>query len=244
MLDVDLMPKHQSLLGKLLRLPLKLLPVGKAVPIIAGQTAGMKWILGSGPHSNWMGINEPGKRRLFAQMISPGDVVFDIGANVGTYSLLASRLCGSDGKVFAFEPVPVNLKYLRDHVELNRLENTIVLPYAVSDSDEPARFEPTSDRVTSKFSETGSIVVECRRLDRLVKEGEVPAPDCIKLDVEGAEAAALTGALETLRTKKPIVFLSTHGAKPEADCRAIFEALGYRMTPLEGVPNEFLVLPR
>src|SRR5215471_5126199 len=97
-----------SVRGKLLRLPLRLMPRDVRVPILQGQLKGKWWIAGSNSHGCWLGSYEFDKRRLFEQTIKPGATVFDIGANVGFYTLLSSVLVGSGGKVYTFEPVPSN----------------------------------------------------------------------------------------------------------------------------------------
>jgi FkbM family methyltransferase len=237
---VDLLPSNRTPLGKLLRLPLRLLPRGWVVPVLGGPNAGMKWIVGSGPASCWLGINEVSKRRLFSRIVRPGSTVFDIGAHVGSYTLQAARLCGSGGHIIAFEPAPENLAFLRRHVELNRLSNVRVIAAAMSDSDGAAGFQCTPERVTSHLAANGSITVECYRVDTLIERNDVPVPDCIKIDVEGAEAAVLRGAIGLLQTHRPIVFLATHGHEPEVECLRILESAGYRMEPIAGLEREFI----
>jgi FkbM family methyltransferase len=238
-IDIDRLPTKQSLLGRVARLPLRLIPRGTTVRILSGPTAGMRWIVGSGPHSCWLGINEVDKRRLFVREVQPGDIVFDIGANVGTYTLLASALCGPAGKVFAFELQPENLAYLRRHIEINGLTNTSIMPIAVWDEDGTSRFEPAGDRVTSHLSPTGSLEVDCHRIDTMVAAGTVPEPDCIKIDVEGAEAAVLRGCERLLARKRPVIFLATHGDAVAAECADLLRRSGYDVTPIEGMRNEF-----
>lgn len=100
----DWIPSNKSILGIVLRLPLQLIPIGTIVPILRTAARGKKWILGSGAHSQWLGFHEVGKKKLFQKTIQPGSTVYDIGANVGIYTILSSVLCGNSGKVYAFEP--------------------------------------------------------------------------------------------------------------------------------------------
>ena len=137
----DWIPSNKKLFGKILRLPLKLIPNGKIVPILGTSARGKKWIYGSGAHSQWLGIHEVGKKKLFEKTIKPGSIVYDIGANVGIYTILSSILCGEAGKVYAFEPVPHNLKYLKKHIELNHLINVTVIGAAVSSTNGKIFFE-------------------------------------------------------------------------------------------------------
>src|SRR5262245_8579614 len=127
--------------GKLLRLPLRLIPGRAVLPILQGPLRGKKWIAGASDNGCWLGSYEYQKQRLFAKSVSPGDVVFDVGAHVGFYTLLASVLVGKRGRVIAFEPVPANLEYLRHHIRLNRIDNVEIIEAAVSDTDGVSAFK-------------------------------------------------------------------------------------------------------
>ncbi len=107
---------RQTVVGKLLRLPLRLLPDGMAVPVLQGPLKGKRWLVGSSTHGCWLGSYEYEKQRLFAKKIKAGAVVFDIGANVGFYTLLTAMLVRPEGRVVAFEPVPRNIDFLRKHI--------------------------------------------------------------------------------------------------------------------------------
>src|SRR5260370_14004540 len=109
-----------SVAGKLLRLPLKLVPEDMVLSVIQGSLRGMRWISGSSRHGCWLGSYEHRKQRLFATMIEKGTIVWDIGANVGFYTLIASKKAG---RVIAVEPLPENLSYLEKHIRLNRISN-------------------------------------------------------------------------------------------------------------------------
>ena len=124
---MDSTAPHISLIGKALRLPLRMIPSGTQMPILRGPMRGKRWIVGSTNHGCWLGIYERSKLKVFSAAIQRGYVVYDLGANVGFYSLLASVLVGSDGQVFSFEPAPRNLGLLRRHLELNRVKNCSVL---------------------------------------------------------------------------------------------------------------------
>ena len=85
---------NRSVAGRLLRLPLALIPPALAMPVLQGPLRGYRWIVGSSNHGCWLGSYEYAKQRLFAQMVRSGDVVFDVGANVGFYTLLAACRVG------------------------------------------------------------------------------------------------------------------------------------------------------
>ncbi len=117
---------NETLLGRMLRLPFRLIPTNAQMRILQGHLRGKKWIAGSGNHGYWLGSYEYQKQKIFSEEIRPGDVVYDLGANVGFYSLLASFLVGPKGRVYSFEPLPSNLEFLRNHLALNKVSNCVV----------------------------------------------------------------------------------------------------------------------
>ena len=147
-----------AMLAKILRLPFSLIPPEAEVRILSGPTRGKKWIKGAGPNSYWVGTYESARIRGLASATTQGAVVYDVGANVGIYSLLASVRVGPSGSVYAFEPLERNLRYLRRHIALNNLQNCLVVESAVSNS--PYRLTlskvmfSTSCRVVSPWSLT------------------------------------------------------------------------------------------
>ncbi|NPV75441.1 MAG: FkbM family methyltransferase [Anaerolineae bacterium] len=224
----------KSLFGKLLRLPLRLIPPQTVVPILQGRLRGKKWIAGSSLHGFWLGTFEHDKRIVFEQIVKENSVVFDVGAHVGYYTLLASALVGPGGRVFAFEPLPANLVYLKEHLRLNNVENVTVIEAAVSNRCGAALFEDSAGSAMGRLSPTGKLQVETVTLDELTARGELPPPDCIKIDIEGGEAAALSGAASTLAQYHPVIFLATHGESIHHGCCRLLRSLGYELQPLDG----------
>lgn len=214
------------------------------VPILATAARGKKWIFGSGPHSCWLGFNEYAQRRTLSREVAEGDVVWDIGANVGSYTILASTLVGQTGKVLAFEPLPVNIDYLKRHIRLNELKNVSVYDMAVYDRCGTVRFHVDEDRVLGCVDQQyGGLEVETANIDWLVGEGGVPVPDVLKIDVEGGELHVLKGATDVLSEKGPIVFLSTHGQEVKADCLDLLQSVGYELDPIDQSASELLARP-
>ena len=131
----------------------------------------MKWITGSGVHGYWLGIYENEKQRKFCQCVKTGGVVYDIGANVGFYTLLASVLVGETGRVVAFEPLLANLDYLGRHLALNNIRNTQVIEAAVSDENGRAMFSEVSERSSGHLDYTGKLEVRQLSLTRCMRTG-------------------------------------------------------------------------
>jgi FkbM family methyltransferase len=230
----------QSLMGRTLRLPLRLVPKNVPVPILQGPLRGRKWIAGSSDHGCWLGSYEYEKQKVFASALRPGDIVYDLGANAGFYSLMAAVLTGPAGQVAAFEPDPENVTQLRRHLELNLVANCSVFQAAVSCSDGHGDFVSGTSCSTGHLAQgTGhALRVRTVTLDNLVGSGQLQPPDIIKCDIEGAEHDALLGAAEILRKHAPMIFLATHGSRVHALCCNFLLEIGYNLTPIDGLQLE------
>src|ERR1700730_7827667 len=123
---------HRSPMGRLLRLPARVLPAGTVMSIRRSPARGMKWIAASSIHGCWLGTYELDKQVALQQFVKPGMTVYDIGAQAGFYTLFFSRLVGDRGGVFAFEPCPYEARFLLDHVRMNKLANVRVILAAVA----------------------------------------------------------------------------------------------------------------
>ncbi len=183
-------------------------------------------------------------QEALVRRLGPGDVVYDIGANLGFFSLIAARLVGPEGRVFAFEPAPENVEAIRSNAELNRIDNVVVIPCAVSSRAGTARLQIVDDQSWSRLEEFGEhpdtervLEVETVAIDDLVESGELPPPALVKIDVEGAELAVLDGMRATIERHRPAIVCELHDTNAEvADA---FAADGYRVVNLEGpVPIE------
>ena len=228
----------RTFIGRVLRLPLRLIPSQTVLPIMQGPLKGMKWITGSGVHGYWLGIYENEKQQKFIQQVKTGSVVYDIGANVGFYTLLASVLVGGAGRVVAFEPLPANLAYLTKHLALNNVRNTQVIEAAVSDENGTAMFTDITERSSGHFDLSGKLEVRTVRLDTLCENGEIPLPDVMKIDVEGAEYQVLRGALSILEKHHPLIFLATHGREVHKQSCDLLVQLGYRLASISSASVE------
>ena len=140
--------------GRFLRLPLRFIPKNLWLPILQGPMKGMRWISGSSNAGCWLGSYELANQEAHQRIIRPGMTVFDIGANVGFYSLFFSRLVGERGQVMAFEPFAENVSYLLRHIRKNNCRNIQVYQTAVSDKIGLAQFFAGSSRSTGTILET------------------------------------------------------------------------------------------
>lgn len=225
---------ESTLIGKALRYPLRFIPREMSMPIWQGRLKGKRWIVGAMEHGCWLGSFEYDKQRLLEKTITPGSIVFDLGAQAGFYTLLSSVLVGPQGKVFAFEPLPPNLVYLKKHLRLNNITNVTIIEAAVSDAPGIAAFEEGARSTQGHISPHGGLQVKTVSLDDLTSSGKIPYPDFMKVDVEGAEVQVLDGAASLLRRGHPTIFLETHGPDLHRQCSEFLQSLGYRLEPLSG----------
>jgi FkbM family methyltransferase len=169
-----------------------------------------------------VGISEPDLQSALQLLTREGMVAYDIGANVGFFSVLIARLVGPAGQVYSFEPLPQNARQISYNARLNGFSNIHVDMAVVGQSDGAASFRVTDFSTTGKLESAGSVKVQMdaitarmRQLDAMVSRGDAPAPELIKMDVEGAEADVLRGAAEILRRARPILLIELHNTHEE-----------------------------
>src|SRR5262245_24459731 len=116
MLDFSAITRRSKLLGRICRIPLNLIPKGTVVPIMQGPLRGKRWVVSQSLHSFWLGSYEVDKQKLMAQHIKLGDIFYDIGANVGFYTLFAAQFVRKNGHVYSFEPFPEVACLVEKHI--------------------------------------------------------------------------------------------------------------------------------
>ncbi len=225
---------------RLVRAPLRMLPPAAVVPIMSGPAAGRRWVVGSATHGCWLGSYERDKQVRFAEDAARATVVFDIGANVGFYTLVAATRPGRPA-VFAFEPLPRNVQFLHRHASINGLDNVTIVEAAVADTVGTARFDPGPHASMGHLDGGGSLAVRSTTIDALVLDEQLPMPDLIKIDVEGAELQVLTGADRVVRHRRPILYVATHAVSLHAGCLTWLAERGYDCDDLGG--DEIIARP-
>ena len=161
---------------------------------------------------------EPDVSAALKTVLAAGMTFYDIGANVGFYTILGARIVGAGGTVASFEPLQHNRELVEHNVRANGFSNVQCLPYAVGEYDGVEKFMLSEGHswgmlagqghTPMKFA--GEIVVGVRNLSGLVNSGDLKPPHVIKMDVEGGEAAVLRGAIEVIATYRPILFIELH----------------------------------
>jgi FkbM family methyltransferase len=210
-----------------------------------GVAAGARFCAGASNRDYESGRNELPVQQALAGVLHSGGVFYDIGANVGFFSVIASRLVGASGRVVAFEPVPRNLAYVRLNCRINRCSNVRVVEAAVSDRSGEgtlmlARF--AGGAALSVAGPPPDFLREMRvttvALDDWLAAQGGPRPDVVKIDVEGAELQALQGMRRILAELRPRILLEVDGADRDQlmarrdSCTAFLAAQGYGFSDL------------
>ena len=136
---------------------------------------------------------EPFQTNIIEKLVKKGEVVFDIGANIGFYTLLFSKLVGENGKVYAFEPDPETFSLLKRNIGENNINNVVLINKAVSNKEEKIDFYILE-------SNTSGNSVFKENLDKVASKSI--KVDFVKLDIEGSELKALQGMSKILKNSK------------------------------------------
>jgi len=144
-------------------------------------------------------------QRFFRRYLRPNDVVVDVGANIGFFTLMYSMLVGEHGKVYAFEPHPRIYKYLQGNLALNRVENVYPLNLALGNRNGAVMFsDKKGDDRNSVVADDSGITVPAKRLGEVgIENGSV---SLLKIDVEGYEKFVIEGAGHLMQKVQCIYF--------------------------------------
>jgi FkbM family methyltransferase len=160
------------------------------------------------------GAYEPHLTSLLLPFIKPGMTVFDIGANIGYYTVLLARRVGDQGAVHAFEINDKVLDLLEENIRMAHLTNVTVVKKAIAKTTGEAEFflpregdeAEGSLRKSNRYDALSVVQVKTVSIDDYVHEHGIQRVDCIKIDVEGAEYEAFQGATKLLSSKdKPVI---------------------------------------
>jgi FkbM family methyltransferase len=187
------------------------------------ERGGLRWALDLGEGIDFsiylLGAFEPGTQTTLKTLVKPGDVVFDIGANIGAHTLGMAQSVGPQGRVFAFEPVDFAYEKLCRNLALNpalaarTFPQQTLLAASVSDRSEPQIYAswPLENSGTVHPKHRGQLASTVRAnvdtLDSFVAGNRIERLDLIKMDVDGHELPVLQGANETLRRFRPTLVM-------------------------------------
>lgn len=162
------------------------------------------------------GRYEPNEFSWLDRVLKPGMTFLDVGANLGLYTIFAARRVAETGRVIAIEPSSREMERLRKHVEQNLLSNVSLLPVALSDCSAEAVLlvaaaSHAGHNTLGSFGYNTQLEhrekVRAVRLDDLMESAKLERVDVIKMDIEGAELAALRGGALTLAKYRPILLM-------------------------------------
>ncbi len=169
----------------------------------------------------WLGDHEPDVQESLKRLCTPGCIVYDIGADVGFFSIAIARAIGPGGKVFAFEPERESCARLKEHAMRNNLLGRIHLVEAAvwSSGSEGVPFRQggrrktrgglVADGVAPVLAVGAVIKVPTITLDAFIEQGH-PPPDVVKIDVEGGECGVLKGGEKLFSGLKPSLVCEVH----------------------------------
>jgi len=185
------------------------------------------------------GTLEPPVQEALRRLLAPGDVFYDVGANVGFFTLLGARLVGPQGRVVAFEPVPACARAVAHNIALNDFAQAEIREEAVGAANGRAQLLVVGEASWSHLASTGrhadvrdELDVTVVAIDELVEAGAIPPPDVLKIDTEGAELQAIAGMRRTIERHRPAIVCELHDTN--GAFVALMDELGYVTTNLEG----------
>lgn len=148
-------------------------------------------------HLRINGIWEPFETLVTTKLIKPGDIVYDIGANIGYYSIIASKLVKESGKVISFEPEPTNFRLLKFNLKKNRCSNVVCEPLAVSDGTGVTHLYLSEDnlgdhRIYKSGPRRKRLRVQQINIDNYPFASNEKI-DFVKIDTQGAEYKIVSG---------------------------------------------------
>ena len=179
---------------------------------------------------------EPDMRKLFASTAKENMVVYDVGANVGVFSLLFLNLVGPNGFVYAFEPEASNVRCLLDTKNSNTFDNFEVQAVGVGEKSETLFFDRRGGAMSGHLVDQGSgdnqnmTEVQVYSIDEFIfDQGKLP-PSLLKIDVEGNELKVVNGMARTLKEHRPIIICELHPALESSvlDICDILDGYGYK----------------
>lgn len=162
------------------------------------------------------------------QVIKKEDIIVDIGAHIGVFSVLAAKMA-RNGKVYSFEPFKETYKILEKNKKINNLKNLLVFKKAISNKKEKSiLYFNNSDFSTNsliKQDNMKEVLIECMRLEEVFKENSLKKIDFLKMDCEGSEYEILFNCSEDLLKKIKRLGLEYHDLDEKRNHRTLKEFL-------------------
>jgi len=196
--------------------------VGERIVISGGAAEGLSIAALDTNLGYRIGATESALQQFLVDTLEPGNVFYDIGANVGFFSLIGSRLVGASGHMLAVEPLPSAAALLRENLEANGFVHSTVVEAAIGAGPGGGTLKLGRSSLDGKVEDSGAggLTVEVVSIDHGVENLGWPLPKVIKLDVEGAEVTAIDGMRRTAAPCGPTLLIEVHWCRD-----AVLEAL-------------------
>lgn len=220
---------------------------GVVLTIERGPLAGLKWVRYNRTFNPEYidGTYEPRMQEVLTRFLRPGMTFYDVGANAGYFTLFGAHLVGDQGRIVAIEGHPKTAHQLRRQIAANGGGNVTLIPKAVSDKVGTAEFADDTIAVMASLApentDRRTVHVETTTLDTIA--GETAPPDMLKIDIEGAEIAALNGARNTIAKHRPILLVEVHSPEIAAEYEKLMNEFGYSSSTLDATGDRFVSVP-
>jgi len=197
----------------------------------------------------YTGDYEPYLKKHFKKFINEGDYILDVGANIGFHTLYFAELTGVNGKVFSFEPIPINFDALQRNIKLNQFPQITTINKALGNTNAPMEIHINQDNQNPgafNLLENGlkNTIIDCIKGDDYLEGNQIEKIHFIKIDVEGFEYEVFKGLSKTIENSKPIIIFEfdyNYQHKLNDNPKIIFEFLnqyGYQFFTIDGYGNK------
>jgi FkbM family methyltransferase len=188
----------------------RLLPNGSVLPFVGDTRLLVKSGMTGATGNYYCGLHEFEEMSFLLHLLRDSDVFADVGANIGSYTILATGVCGA--RTYSFEPCLATYRRLCDNIRLNDLTTRIqAFNMAVGASDGVLKFmenQDTMNHVVLGQGQEGMVMVQVKSLDAVLKND---VPCLVKIDVEGFETEVIKGAAQTLSSEKCVAVIMEVG---------------------------------
>jgi FkbM family methyltransferase len=171
-----------------------------------------------------------GEQEVFAQVVRPGALVVEVGANIGAHTVELSHLAGPDGEVHAFEPQRIVFQALCANLALNQCTNVFARQAAVGEKTGTISVPPLDPAIRYNFGGVSLQGVTFGESVPLVTLDSFDLPACqlLKVDVEGMEVEVLKGSEQLIATHRPIMYLENDRLERSEELLTMVERFDYR----------------
>jgi len=219
-------------------------PQGSVRKVWRGPLRGKRFIASEGMRIRYAWFPNIWDLKKWQEIIKEGDIVFDVGANRGQLAMLFSKAVKKKGKVYSFEPMDKNIKYLRKNLNINEILNVDVIGKGVGGKKGKKKFiykglesklyDPKEETKVAKDDDVKKVKVTT--IKEFCKKREVE-PDVVKVDVEGSAGMVLRGARQLLE-QGTFFYVEIHNVEEKKKVKKMLKKYGYVYGKLEKIKKK------